>query len=61
MVQESVVKSKRIAAPEFWRFFFFMFACFLHFEEDVYDDVFIVIVIRENLLLDRHYNTCMEK
>ena len=42
MAQESVVKSKRIAAPEFWRFFFFMFVCFLHFEEDVYDDVLIV-------------------
>ena len=42
MVQESVVKSKRIAAPEFWRFIFIMMICFLHFEEDVYDGIHIL-------------------
>ena len=28
---------RRIAPPEFWRFLFILFICFLHFEEDVFD------------------------
>lgn len=35
-------KTTRIAPPEFWRFVFILFICFLHFEEDVYDRVHIV-------------------
>ena len=32
----------RVAPPEFWRFFFILFICFLHFEEDVYDKVHLI-------------------
>jgi peptidoglycan/LPS O-acetylase OafA/YrhL len=32
------IRAGRIAPPEFWRFVFIMMICFLHFEEDVYDD-----------------------
>lgn len=39
---ETTIKGKRIAPPEFWRFVFIMMICFLHFEEDVYDDVHIL-------------------
>jgi peptidoglycan/LPS O-acetylase OafA/YrhL len=39
---ETTIKSKRIAPPEFWRFVIMMMICFLHFEEDVYDNVHIL-------------------
>ena len=39
---ETTIKGKRVAPPEFWRFVFIMMICFLHFEEDVYDNVHIL-------------------
>ena len=36
------ISNRIVAPPEFWRFVFIMMVCFLHFEEDVYDDVHIL-------------------
>ncbi len=46
--------SKRVAPPELWRFYFIMMICFLHFEEDVYDDVHIL----RNLIFYLFKNSC---
>ncbi len=35
-------KATRIAPPEFWRFFFILYICFLHFEEDVYGKTHLI-------------------
>lgn len=36
------IKGTRIAPPEFYRFFFIFFICFLHLEEDIFDRNHIV-------------------